>query len=353
MSLYDWGWSEERRAEASAYGIAESTVRRVIGGGRGMYTLTDGRTTRTAAVSGAFAYRAVLPSDYPVTGDFVACREAGDREVVESVLPRRGVLSRKAPGNKGDEQVLAANVDAALLVFALDGGRGFLPRLAERLLTLVHESGAEPIIVLNKADLAKDPEPFLEEAASSAPGAEVILVSARSGLNLHTLRGLLLPRRTYFLLGKSGVGKSSLINSLFGQEKRKIREVRESDWRGRHATSSRDLLRVPNGALLLDSPGLREAALWADDESVDASFPEISGLAGGCRFRDCSHSGEPGCAVQEALAMGGLEYHRYECYLEYRREARYHKLRAGESAKRIERIRWKKISMLQRALGKD
>ncbi len=352
MSLYDWGWSEPRRAEASAYGIAESTVRRVIGGGRGTYSLTDGGTTRTAAVSGAFAYRAALPSDYPVTGDFVACREEGDREVIETVLPRRGVLSRKAPGNREEQQVLAANLDVILLIFALDGGRGFLPRLAERLLTLVHESGARPILVLNKADLSEDPNPYLEEAESSAPGAEVIPVSARTGLNLDELRSRLSTRETCFFLGKSGVGKSSLINALFGREFRKTREVRESDGRGRHTTSSRDLYMAPSGALLLDSPGLREAALWADEESLDATFPDISGLAGACRFRDCSHSGEPGCAVQEALSEGGLDYRRYESYLEYLREVRYNRLRGTENAKRIERIRWKKISMLQRDPGK-
>ncbi len=352
MSLESWGWTDSRRAEASACGIAESGVRRVIGGGRGLYSLTDGRTTRTAPVSGAFAYRAVLPSDYPVTGDFVACREEGDRDVIETVLPRRGVLSRKAPGNGASEQVLAANLDTVLLVFALDGGRGFLPRLAERLLTLVRDSGAEPVVVLNKADLVLDPRPFLEEAEAAAPGAGVIPVSARTGLNLDELRSRLPPRETCFFLGKSGVGKSSLINALFGREFRKTREVREGDWRGRHATSSRDLFMAPNGALLLDSPGLREAALWADEGSVDASFPDISGLAAGCRYRDCSHTGEPGCAVREALSEGCLDHRRYESYLEYMREVRYHRLRGTENAQRAERIRWKKISMLQRAPGK-
>ncbi len=353
MSLSDWGWTEERRAEAEALGFGDAVVCRVVGGGRGLYALADGESTRMAPVSGAFGYRAVLPSDYPVVGDFAACREEGDRLVIESVLPRRGVLSRKSPGKREEEQILAANVDAVFLVFALDGGRGFLPRLVERLLTLVRDSGAVPIVLLNKADLAEDPRPFLEEAENSAPGTEVILVSAATGSHLDELRRRLEPARTFFFLGKSGVGKSSLINVLFGREVMKTGEIREDDKRGRHTTTSRELFRAPNGALLLDAPGLREAALWADEDSVDASFPEIAALAGGCRFRDCSHTGEPGCAVQAALSGGLLDYRRYESYLEYMREVRYNRLRGTENAKRAERIRWKRITMLQKELGKN
>ncbi|HSV56013.1 MAG TPA: ribosome small subunit-dependent GTPase A, partial [Magnetospirillaceae bacterium] len=206
------------------------------------------------------------------------------------------------------------------------------------------------ILVLNKADLAEDSRPFVEDAESSAPGAVVIPVSARTGWNLEELRSRLIPRKTYFFLGKSGVGKSSLINAVFGREFLKTREIRASDKRGRHTTSGRDLFLAPNGALLLDAPGLREAALWADEGSVDAGFPEIAALTGRCRFRDCGHSGDPGCAVQEALSEGGLDYRRYESYLEYQREVRFHKLRGCENAQRVERIRWKKISIFQREL---
>jgi ribosome biogenesis GTPase len=324
----------------------------VIGGGRGLFTLTDGESIRMAPVSGAFGYRAALPSDYPVVGDFVACRDEGDQRVVEAVLPRHGLLSRKAAGRKEEEQVLAANVDAVFLVFALDGGRGFLPRLVERLLTLVRDGGATPILLLNKADLVEDHRPYLKEAEAAAPGVELILVSAATGQNLDELRRRLEPARTFFFLGKSGVGKSSLINALFGREIMRTGEIREGDKRGRHTTSSRELFRMPSGALLLDAPGLREAALWADEESVDDSFPDIASLADECRFRDCGHSGEPGCAVQAALVEGRLDYRRYESYLEYRREARYHQLKGSENAQRVERIRWKAISKLQKDLGK-
>ncbi len=350
MSLEDWGWRPEGGAEAGPYG--GSRICRVIGGGRGLYSLTDGTETRLAPVSGAFEYRCAEASDFPVVGDFVACREEGGSWVIEAVLPRRGLLSRKAPGRKEERQALAANVDVAFLVFALDGGRGFLPRLVERLMTLVGDSGATPIVILNKADLAEDPDPLVAEARAAAPGAEVLLVSAASSLNMDELGRRLEPRKTYFFLGKSGVGKSSLINALFGREVMLTGEVREDDMRGRHTTTSRELFRTEGGALLLDAPGLREAALWAGEDGVDESFPEIARLALECRFRDCSHSGEPGCAVQAAVSEGSLDYGRYESYMGLRKEVRFHDLRSAEGAQRAERTRWKSVAKMQKEIGK-
>jgi len=268
--------------------------------------------------------------------------------VIEALLPRRGVVSRKAAGDREEEQLLAANADLAFLVFALDGGRGFVPRLIERFMALAHQVKA--ILVLNKADLTEDPEPHVHEAESCAPDTEVLLVSATTGRGLAEMRDRLEPRKTHYFLGKSGVGKSSLINALFGAPVAETGEVREDDQRGRHTTTSRELFLMPGGPLLLDAPGLREAALWADDEGVDASFPELVEFAGRCRFRDCCHSGEPGCAVQAALAEGLLDHRRYESYLELKREARYHQLRSLQSAQRAERVRWKDISKFQKQL---
>ena len=325
----------------------------MIGQGRSLYTLADGESIRLAGVSGAYAYRAVSTSDYPVTGDFVACRVEQDSWVIEMLLPRRGVLCRKAAGNREEAQLLAANVDMVFLVFAVDGGRGFLPNLEERLLALVRASGAAPVIVLNKADLTENLRSYLEEARASAPDVELLCTSALTGENLQQLRERLAPGRTHFFLGKSGVGKSSLINALFGQEVQRTGEVQEKDRRGRHTTSSRELFRLPGGALLLDSPGLREAGLWVEEQSVVEVFPEIAGLEAECRFRDCRHAEEPGCAVRAALEAGSLEKRRFASYLEFRREARYHQLRGDVNAQRLERLRWKKIAGLRKDLNRD
>jgi ribosome biogenesis GTPase len=344
MSLQDWGWNAGREAEAAALASAGLRLARVIGRGRGLYALSDGEDTRLAAVSGAFGYRAALPSDYPAAGDFVACREEQGTWVIEQVLPRRGVLSRLAAGPRAEEQVLAANLYAVFLVFAAGTQRGFPPRLVERLLAQVRESGAAPLILLNKADLAQDRRELQEQAESCAPGVPLLFTSALSGENLEGLRASLEPGRTYYFLGKSGVGKSSLLNALFGREVMRTAEIRAADGRGRHTTTSRELFLLPGGAILVDSPGLREAALWAGEDSVEDAFPEIAELAAECRFRDCSHEGEPGCAVQEALVEGSLGLDRYESYLAFRREARYHRLRGDQNAQRVERLRWKRIA---------
>ena len=353
MSLRDWGWEGEREGEAAEALSMGWRIARVIGRGQDLYTVTDGDSPWRGTVSGAFGYRATMPSDYPVTGDFVACRVEGDNWVIEGVLPRRTALSRKAAGMSAEEQLLAANLDVVFLVFAVDSGRGFVPRLLERLLTLVRDGGALPCVLLNKADLVETLRPYLEEAKAAAPGVEILFTSALTGENLDLLRTRLVAGRTYCFLGKSGVGKSSLVNALFGREVMRTAEIRDSDSRGRHTTSSRELLLVPGGALLLDTPGVREAALWADELSVDEAFPEIASLAGQCRFRDCQHAGEPGCAVQSALAEGNLDQRRYDSYLEFRREARHHRLRGDAGAQRRERLRWKRISRLRRSLYRE
>jgi ribosome biogenesis GTPase len=353
MSLRDWGWNTEREAEAAGLSAAGLRLARVIGRGRGLYALSDGEQTRLAAVSGAFDYRAALPSDYPAAGDFVACREEQGTWVIEQVLPRRGLLSRLAAGPRAEEQVLAANLDAVFMVFAAGTQRGFPPRLVERLLAQVRESGARPLILLNKADLAQDRTELRGQAEACAPGVPLLFTSALSGENLEGLRASLEPGNTYYFLGKSGVGKSSLLNALFGREVMRTAEIRSADGRGRHTTTSRELFLLPGGAILVDSPGLREAALWAGEDSVEDAFPDIAGLAAECRFRDCSHEGEPGCAVQQALVEGGLDTARYESYLAFRREARYHRLRGDQNAQRAERLRWKKIAKSVKELYRE
>ena len=353
MNLKQWGWPENNTDIHEELSNASLVPGRIIGQGKDIYTMAAETGTYTARISGAFQYRAALPSDYPVVGDFVAFRDEGDQKIIEKVLPRKGALSRQSSGNEIEEQVMAANVDTVFLVFALDGGRNFNPHLLERMLTLTWNSGALPVVVLNKSDLCTDRAGLQIEAEIAAPGVEILFTSTVSAEGLEELKNTLASGKTHFFFGKSGVGKSSLINSIAGYDIRKTSSIRDQDKKGRHTTTSRDLLRLPGGALLIDSPGLREFALWSDEESVDAVFPEIMELSQSCRFRDCGHTNEPGCSVQAALTEGTLPAGRYESYLAYRKEVRYVMMKTDENLRAQEDKKWKDIAKLQRSYKKE
>jgi ribosome biogenesis GTPase len=264
----------------------------------------------------------------PVTGDWVVVEpdERADTWRLHAVLPRRGTLSRSAPTDErhaAREHVLAANVDVLLMVFGLDGGRNFTERGLERLATIAWQSGATPVVVLNKADLAENREDAEARARAAAPGVEVVATSAVTEDGLAALAALLPAGRTAALTGRSGVGKSSIVNRLVGEEVLATGASRSDDLRGRHTTSSRRLIRLASGALLIDTPGLRTLGLWAGADALDDSFSDIAELAEGCRFSDCAHRREPGCAVQQALAEGVLDAGRYENWLALQRELRH------------------------------
>jgi ribosome biogenesis GTPase len=246
----------------------------------------------------------------------------GVEPVVREVLPRRTKLSRKVAGQRTEEQVMAANVDTVFLVMGLDGD--FNLRRLERLAMVAHQSGAEPVAVLTKADLvdAGERERRRDEAAGVAPGVPVFAVSSPRREGLEPLRFYLGEGRTVVLLGSSGAGKSTLLNTLVGQEVMRTAGVREGDDRGRHTTSHRELVPLPGGGLLIDGPGIREVQLWVDDEdeALGETFAEVEALAAGCRFRDCTHRHEPGCAVQAAIEAGDLDPSRLESYRTLRHE---------------------------------
>lgn len=273
-------------------------------------------------------------AELPVVGDWVAFRPASHDgpAPIEAVAPRRGALVRRDAGSDSRAQVLASGVETTFLVMGLD--RDFNPRRFERLAILAREGGCRAIGVLTKRDLADDPVGSALDLRDVAPDVPVHTVDSLTGAGLEPLRPWLIPGETIALLGSSGAGKSTLINALCGEEIRKTGAVRASDGRGRHTTTERQLVRLPGGALLVDNPGIREVGLWAGEESVDGSFPEIEELAARCRFRDCTHESEPGCAVAEASDAGRLDPDRLDSWRRLRREVRSLEVRRDEATRR-------------------
>lgn len=315
-------------------------------------------------VSGRFEYQTLNPGSYPAVGDWVLLEDKAGTLRIQQVLSRNSSLSRNSAGLENVEQILAANLDIILLVFGLDGGRNFNVRLLERALTTAWNSGAQPVVILNKADCAADEhrEHCMAEARYTAAQVPVLSMSARSGEGLEQLQSFLLPGQTIGMLGKSGVGKSALLNALLrftignesaSQTLAREGQQRKSDLQGRHTTSSSRLYRLPGGALIIDGPGIRELQLWSDGEDLDRSFPEIEELAEYCRFRDCTHSGEPGCAVQDALARGELDQGRFISWLDLRKEQAWLERRVDQRARLEEKEKWKKIGKYIKQLKKD
>lgn len=287
----------------------------------------------------------------PVVGDFLLA-ERGDEPPVIRVLQRRSVLSRGAAGRATAEQVLAANVDLILVVQPLDDpDRGVHPRRLERTLAAARASGAAAAVLLTKVDLCADPAAARAEAEAVAGDAPVLLVAALAPGGLEPMRALLPPGTTGALVGPSGAGKSTLLNSLLGEELQATAAVREDDRRGRHTTSARRLVAIPGGGALVDGPGIRELKLW-DDAGLAGTFEDVAALAAGCRFSDCRHQGEPGCAVAAAVEEGQLDPARLENLRKLEREAAALAARQGGAAAQAEKSRWRAISKEQRRFKK-
>ena len=306
-----------------------------------IYRVLTGREEWLARIAGRLRHEASGRADFPAVGDWVAVEPAaqsGDARI-KAVLPRVSRFSRKAAGDATEEQVVAANIDVVFLVGGLD--HDFNPRRLERYLLVASDSGAMPVIVLNKADLVADPQVAVEEVRALAPAVEVHAVTTRTPASLDPLRHHLTFGRTGALLGSSGVGKSSIVNSLIGHDLLPTHDVRESDSRGRHTSTNRQLVQLPGGGLLIDTPGMRELQLW-DSGGLSETFTDVNTLSDACRFRDCRHRAEPGCAVTAAVAAGELAGSRLESFRKLDAE-REHTERQQDERAQIERKRQGRI----------
>ena len=343
MPLTRFGWDPDFETLFESHAREGLVPGRVLTATRESYRLATPHGELAAELSGRLRFAADTPAELPAVGDWVAARAyPGDGfAVVDAVLPRRTALVRRAAGRRDEAQVLAANVDLLLVAAPLDGD--LRARRIERFLALAGEAGVPSAVVLTKADLAADPPASFAAARGVAGGAPVLAVSAVTGDGLDELSARLFPRRTAALLGPSGAGKSTLVNALLGEARQATREVREADRRGRHATTQRELFALPSGALLVDTPGLRELALWDGAEGIAATFDEVAALAPSCRFRDCRHEGEPGCAVREAAGAGGIDADRVAAFEKLRREEEALEARRTLGPARAERLRWKRI----------
>jgi len=346
--IRSYGWSDQLQQDFAAHAERGLIAGRVVIQQRGLYDAVTELGELTAQISGKLAHEAGHGA-YPAVGDWVALAARPDERAatIHAVLPRRTAFVRKAASSVADEQVVAANVDVALLVASMNAD--FNARRLERYLATAWQSGAAPVVVLTKADLADDPDAAIEAAERVAFGAPVLAVSAVTGEGLDALAAHLKPVETAVLVGSSGVGKSSLVNALAGEELMAIAAIREDDAKGRHTTTHRELIRLPSGALILDTPGMRQLGLIDADEGLSTTFEDIEAMASECRFGDCGHTNEPGCAIRAALETGVLDRGRWRGFQKLQRELAHAERKEDPVAREAYRRHWIGIHKAARA----
>jgi ribosome biogenesis GTPase / thiamine phosphate phosphatase len=348
MNLEQLGWSDRHAHSFALYCQSEFTVGRIAVEYRNSYLLYTEQGEQSAEVTGKLRHQATGSQDFPAVGDWVVIKAIASeqRATIHAILPRTSKFSRKVAGSKIEEQIIATNVDTVFLVSGLDGDLN--PRRIERYLILAWESGATPVILLNKADLCPNLEQCLMEVEKIAMGVPIVMLSAMQHQDMELLQPYLQPGKTIVLLGSSGVGKSTITNQLKGELVQTVQAVRLGDDRGKHTTTNRQLIVLPSGALVIDTPGMRELQVWSTTEGLPETFMDIEVLVEQCRFRNCQHESEPGCAIQQALAGGQLDFKRFVSYQKLQREAQHLIRKQDQQSTLAEKERWKKMSKASR-----
>lgn len=353
-SLEDLGWNSFFEKHYQALKMPGSVPGRIVSGSRGSFQLYCQYGELSAGISGKMRYQAGEENQYPAVGDWVVVKPLVKEQkgIIHAVLPRKSKFSRKVAGERTEEQIVSANIDTVFIVSGLDGGRNFNLRRIERYLTLAGSSGAIPVMVLNKVDLCNDINHYIRSVESISPGVSIHAVSARQKTGLAALWSYLTRGNTAAFLGSSGVGKSALINALLGADRQAIGEVRQDDRMGRHTTTRRELILLPGGGMVIDTPGMREIQLWAEEENLQGTFQDIEMLAEQCRFADCKHAAESGCAVKAAVERGELDPARLDSYQKLQNELKYLASREKHSTRQYEKLKWKKIAKWSKELNK-
>ena len=342
VDLAALGWTAALAAAHAPHGALGREPGRVVAEDRGSYHVVGVRGEVRAAVSGRFRFEANEdPSAFPAVGDWVEMEPGPAGEtVIHALLPRRSALVRQAAGRRTSAQVVGANLDVVFVVASLNADLNL--RRLERYVAAAWESGAEPVVLLSKADLGGDVDRVLMAVGAVAAGASVVVVSSFDGRGVDEVRSRIGAGRTVAFVGSSGVGKSTLLNRLAGEERAVVQEIRADDARGRHTTTRRQLHLLPGGGLVLDTPGMRELSLW-DGDALDQVFGDIDELVTRCRFGNCSHHGEPGCAIAAALSDGSLTRDRHDSWQKLQRETAHHERRVDALARAENRRKWKQI----------